>query len=66
MHRCYSTKKLDNVEYCNVSLTKKDMVITLANLQQGVNVSGQSIVMDDDRLFNRPPPVEPFRAILRI
>ena len=32
---------------------KKDMVITLANLQQGVKVSGQSIVIDDDRLFNR-------------
>ena len=46
-------RKLNNVEYCNTSLSKKDMVITLANLQQGVKVSEQSIVIDDDRLFNR-------------
>jgi hypothetical protein len=29
------------------------MVITLANLQQGVKVGEQTIVVDDDSLFNR-------------
>ena len=45
--------KVDNLEYSNASLSRKDMVITLANLQQGVKVGEQSIVVDDDRLFNR-------------
>ena len=44
------------------------MVITLANLQQGAKVSGQFIVMDDYRLFNRlitiAQKIERFRAIL--
>ena len=49
--------KLDNVEYCNASLTK-DVVITLANLQQGVKVSGQSIIVMDGYPPPPPPPIK--------